>query len=55
MTATPPGHIHALAIAPGDIDFMGHVNNSVYLTWVQEAVVAYWQRVAPVEAVARHL
>jgi acyl-CoA thioesterase FadM len=34
---------------------MGHVNNSVYLKWVQDAVVDYWQRVAPAEAVARHL
>jgi acyl-CoA thioester hydrolase len=48
-------HIHALEIAPGDIDFMGHVNNSVYLKWVQEAVIAYWRQVAPAEAVARHL
>jgi acyl-CoA thioester hydrolase len=56
MTApSPPIHVHALAIAPGDVDFMGHVNNSVYLKWVQEAVVAYWERVAPAEAVARHL
>jgi acyl-CoA thioester hydrolase len=53
-SATHP-HIHALAVAPGDIDFMGHVNNSVYLTWVQEAVIAYWRRVAPAEAVAQHL
>jgi acyl-CoA thioester hydrolase len=53
-SAVPP-HLHALAVAPGDIDFMGHVNNSVYLTWVQEAVIAYWRRVAPAEAVAGHL
>jgi acyl-CoA thioester hydrolase len=52
---TAPTHVHRLAIAPADIDFMGHVNNSVYLKWVQEAVVAYWERVAPAEAVARHL
>ncbi|HYJ52629.1 MAG TPA: thioesterase family protein [Allosphingosinicella sp.] len=51
----PPEHRHVLAIAPGDIDFMGHVNNAVYLRWVQEAVVAYWRAVAPAEAVARHL
>jgi len=56
MTApTAPTHIHELAITPGDIDFMGHVNNSVYLKWVQEAVVAYWERVAPAEAVTKHL
>ena len=55
MTAAPAPHVHRLAIAPGDIDFMGHVNNSVYLKWVQEAVIAYWRQVAPAEAVARHL
>ena len=52
---TAPTHVHPLAIAPADIDFMGHVNNSVYLEWVQEAVIAYWRKVAPAEAVARHL
>jgi acyl-CoA thioester hydrolase len=44
-----------LAVAPADIDHMGHVNNSVYLKWVQEAVVSYWSRVAPPEARASHL
>lgn len=34
---------------------MGHVNNAVYLSWVQDAVVRYWEAVAPTEAVARHL
>ncbi len=46
---------HAIGIDPSDIDHMGHVNNSVYLKWVQEAVVRYWEGVAPAEAVARHL
>jgi acyl-CoA thioester hydrolase len=53
--AAAPRHVHPLAIEAGDIDFMGHVNNSVYLKWVQEAVIAYWQRLAPAEAVAQHL
>jgi acyl-CoA thioester hydrolase len=46
---------HAIAIEPADIDHMGHVNNAVYVRWVQEAVVRYWQAVAPAEAVAQHL
>jgi len=46
---------HQVAITEDDIDHMGHVNNSVYLRWVQDAVVNYWQSVAPPEAVARHL
>ncbi len=46
---------HTIEIAPVDIDHMGHVNNSVYLRWVQDAVVQYWEKLAPAEAVARHL
>ncbi|NCN85188.1 MAG: acyl-CoA thioesterase [Sphingomonadales bacterium] len=48
-------HQHSIAIAASDIDFMGHVNNANYLTWVQDAVVAHWQKFAPSEAVAAHL
>ena len=44
-----------VAIDPADIDHMGHVNNSVYLKWVQDAVVDYWRTGAPPDAVARHL
>jgi acyl-CoA thioester hydrolase len=46
---------YAIGIQPTDIDHMGHVNNSVYLKWVQDAVVQYWEKVAPTEAVAKHL
>ncbi len=46
---------HPVAIEPDDIDHMGHVNNSVYLKWVQDAVIDYWRSVAPADAVARHL
>jgi len=44
-----------VGVRPEDIDHMGHVNNSVYLQWVQDAVVSFWQSVAPPDAVARHL
>jgi len=46
---------HAIGIGEGDIDHMGHVNNAVYLKWVQDAVVRYWEHLAPPEAVAKHL
>jgi len=46
---------HAVDIVPDDIDFMGHVNNANYLRWVQQAVVAHWNAVAPPSAVAAHL
>ncbi len=38
----------AIAVEPSDIDQMGHVNNVVYLRWVQEAATAHWTaRAAP--------
>ena len=52
---TSRAYHHPIGIRPDDIDHMGHVNNSVYLKWVQEAVVRYWESLAPPDAVARHL
>jgi acyl-CoA thioester hydrolase len=46
---------HPIGIDPADIDFMGHVNNASYLKWVQAAVIGHWQRLAPPDAVAKHL
>lgn len=48
-------HDFPISIDQADIDFMGHVNNAVYLKWVQEAVVEHWQLHAPREDVAAHL
>lgn len=36
-----------ITVDPADIDQLGHVNNVVYLRWVQEAAVAHWRAVAP--------
>ncbi len=41
-----------IRVLPEDIDFMGHVNNARYLNWVQDAVLAHWNRLAPAEEVA---
>lgn len=38
-----------------DIDEMGHVNNAVYLKWVQAAVLRHWRLFAPKEVAAAHL
>lgn len=32
----------AITIRPADIDELGHVNNVVYLSWVQDVAVAHW-------------
>jgi len=36
----------AIAVEPSDIDELGHVNNVVYLRWVQDAAVAHWRSAA---------
>lgn len=38
---------HTIAVQAGDIDELGHVNNVVYLRWVQEVAAAHWQHHAP--------
>ena len=36
-----------------DIDELGHVNNAVYLRWIQAVATAHWQAVARPDDVAR--
>jgi acyl-CoA thioester hydrolase len=61
MNPAPPAessqlipHAYPIVIDPADIDFMGHVNNATYLTWVQAAVLSHWHALAPAAAVAAH-
>jgi len=39
-----------VSVLPGDIDEQNHVNNTVYLRWVQEVATAHWQAIASSEA-----
>ncbi len=32
---------------PGDIDELGHVNNAIWVRWVQDLAVSHWEAVAP--------
>lgn len=48
-------HNFAVTIEPGDIDFMGHVNNAIYLKWVQAAVLDHWNTCAPADARTQHV
>ena len=41
----------AITAQPADIDELGHVNNAVWVRWIQEIAVAHWQAVAPPEHV----
>ncbi len=51
MEAVAPYELR-LTAQPGDIDLLGHVNNVVYLRWVQEAAIAHWTAAAPAAAQA---
>lgn len=35
--------------APGDIDELGHVNNAVWVQWIQDVALAHWHSVASAE------
>jgi len=39
-----------VSVSPGDIDEQNHVNNTVYLRWVQDVATAHWQAGASPEA-----
>jgi acyl-CoA thioester hydrolase len=39
-------------VLPSDIDEQNHVNNTVYLRWVQDVATAHWKTLASAEAQA---
>jgi acyl-CoA thioester hydrolase len=39
-----------ISVLPGDIDEQNHVNNTVYLRWVQDVATAHWRAVASPKA-----
>jgi acyl-CoA thioester hydrolase len=41
--------------APEHIDELGHVNNAVWLVWVQDIATAHWRAVAPPDHVERYV
>ena len=48
-------HHFPVIIDDADIDFMGHVNNAIYLKWVTSAVIDHWKKIADPEALAAHV
>lgn len=40
-----------IAVTPGDIDELDHVNNVTYVLWVQDVAVAHWRAAAAPEDV----
>jgi acyl-CoA thioester hydrolase len=46
-------YIVEILVDPSDIDDQNHVNNVVYLRWVQEVAAAHWDHVASLELQGR--
>ena len=40
---------------PADIDELGHVNNAVWVRWIQDLSVAHWAAIAPAEHQAAYV
>jgi acyl-CoA thioester hydrolase len=50
MSETAPPYEMSIAVQPADIDRQNHVNNTVYVRWIQEIATAHWNATAPVPA-----
>ncbi len=46
---------YPITITESDIDQLGHVNNIIYLKWVQEVAIAHWNTVATEEMKSNNL
>ncbi len=46
---------YPITVTQSDIDQLGHVNNIIYLKWVQEVAIAHWNAVATDEMKATNL
>lgn len=42
-------HSLTIEVQPEHIDILNHVNNVVYLGWVQDAAISHWTVLAPLE------
>jgi len=40
---------YVYSVSPDDIDDLGHVNNLVYLRWVQDVATRHWEAVADLD------
>jgi acyl-CoA thioester hydrolase len=45
----------AVTAVAADIDELGHVNNTVYLRWVQEIATAHWRAIARPQDIDRFI
>ena len=46
---------HQVTAQPGHIDELGHVNNAVWVQWIQDLAVAHWNAVADPAHIDRYI
>lgn len=46
---TSPRYTQSITASPGDMDELGHVNNAVWVRWIQDVAVAHWSALATPE------
>ena len=49
------GFSMSVTAVAADIDALGHVNNTVYLRWVQDVATAHWRAIARPQDVGRYI
>ncbi len=48
-------HFLEITAQAEDIDELGHVNNAVWVRWIQEMATSHWQATAPQEYIDRYI
>ncbi|KQN82080.1 thioesterase [Sphingomonas sp. Leaf67] len=52
---SPPRYTRQITAGPDDIDELGHVNNAVWVRWIQDVAVAHWHALATPEQHAAYV
>tara|TARA_R110000824_G_scaffold203222_3_gene387605 strand:- start:1455 stop:1889 length:435 start_codon:yes stop_codon:yes gene_type:complete len=50
-----PGFTLTFTAQPDDIDELGHVNNAVWVRWIQDLATAHWNAIAPKAAIEQYI
>ncbi|WP_084583666.1 acyl-CoA thioesterase [Sphingomonas azotifigens] len=50
-----PRFSRTITAAPDDIDVLGHVNNAIWVAWIQDIAVAHWEALATAEEQAAYV
>jgi acyl-CoA thioester hydrolase len=45
----------SITATPADIDELGHVNNAVWVRWIQDVATAHWMAAASAEQIAGYI